>query len=381
LPVVAVWVDVLVDIESRGVDRLFSYAVPALLSQAVVPGVRVLVPFGPRRVVGYVVDRTSGAEPPAPLREVIEVLDREPVFSPELWQLALWLAERYLCPRAPVLHCMLPPVLRSQGESGRGLSVTFPPGELAAVCASLKRATAQAACLAAAVKHPGLTRAELARSAGVAPQVVAALLARGLLAPAARVAPSFPAESPHPDIPVLTADQAAATWCFVGRWAETHPDLVREIVAAGRADPGGFTYCNHGYRDHGWALLGEPQALASIAAADGVITDLTGQTPRYFSPHRGEWNPAVLAASRASGHELVLWSLDTIDWKNPTASSLRVRIGHRVKAGDIVLMHPTAPTAEALAGMIQAARAKGLTLITLDRLLSPRRGPWDGGVG
>lgn len=179
----------------------------------------------------------------------------------------------------------------------------------------------------------------------------------------------------------LTADQAAATWCFVGRWAETHPELVREIVAAGRADPGGFTYCNHGYRDHGWALLGEPQALASIAAADGVITDLTGQTPRYFSPHRGEWNPAVLAASRASGHELVLWSLDTIDWKNPTASSLRVRIGHRVKAGDIVLMHPTAPTAEALAGMIQAARAKGLTLTTLDRLLSPRRGPWDGGVG
>lgn len=197
-------VDVLVDI--AGVDRLFSYAVPPLLSPAAVPGVRVLVPFGPRRVAGWVVDRATAGEPPAGLKEIGEVLDRAPVFTEELWRLAQWLSERYLCPRAPVMHCMLPPVLRSQ-EAGRpGLAATFPPGELAAVCASLKRATAQAACVAAAVRHPGLSRTELARSAGVGPQVVAALLARGLLAPVACA--SSPA--PPPDIPAPSVDQAAA---------------------------------------------------------------------------------------------------------------------------------------------------------------------------
>lgn len=176
----------------------------------------------------------------------------------------------------------------------------------------------------------------------------------------------------------LAAEKAPVTWCLVGRWAEQHPDLVREMVQTGQAAGTPYTFCNHGYRDHGWATLGQQEALDSITSADHVIAGLTGTSPLYFSPHRGEYNPAVLAASRQAGHELVLWSLDTIDWKNPSAEWVRSRIVGRAKAGDIVLMHPTAPTEQALAAMIQGVRAKGLTLVTLDRLLSPERGPWDG---
>jgi peptidoglycan/xylan/chitin deacetylase (PgdA/CDA1 family) len=170
----------------------------------------------------------------------------------------------------------------------------------------------------------------------------------------------------------LTAERVPATWCLVGRWAETHPQVVAEIVAAGRADPAGFTYCNHGYRDHGWALLSEQQARQSITAGDAAIERLTGQRPLYFSPHRGEYNAGVLQASRASGHELVLWSLDTVDWKHPTPSTMRRRIVDRVKPGDIILMHPTAETAQALPGMIAGIRSKDLALVTLDQLLSPQ---------
>ena len=72
---------------------------------------------------------------------------------------------------------------------------------------------------------------------------------------------------------------------------------------------------------------------------------------------------------------LVLWSLDTIDWKNPPAAAMRERIVSRAKAGDIVLMHPAAPTEQALAAMIQGVRAKGLTLVTLNTLLAPNGTP------
>ena len=172
----------------------------------------------------------------------------------------------------------------------------------------------------------------------------------------------------------VAADKAPVTFCLVGRWAEAHPDLVREMVETGQRAGAPHTFCNHGYRDHGWALLSQAQALDSITAGDRAIARLTGATPRYFSPHRGEFNPGVLAASRQAGHELVLWSLDTIDWKNPPASMMRTRIVSKVKAGDIVLMHPTAPTEEALAAMIAGVRAKGLRLVTLDGLLSPEGG-------
>ncbi len=173
----------------------------------------------------------------------------------------------------------------------------------------------------------------------------------------------------------LAAERAPVTFCLVGRWAEAHPDLVRAMVTAGQHAGTPYAFCNHGYRDHGWALLSQAQAYASITAADRVISGLTGASPLYFSPHRGEFNPAVLAASRRTGHDLVLWSLDTIDWKNPPAAEMRERIVSRAKAGDIVLMHPTAPTEQALAGMIQGVRAKGLKLVTLDTLLASNGTP------
>jgi len=87
--------------------------------------------------------------------------------------------------------------------------------------------------------------------------------------------------------------------------------------------------------------------------------------------------PQPIPRSAAQNGEilLVLWSLDTIDWKNPPAAAMRQRIVSRAKAGDIVLMHPTAPTEQALAAMIQGVRAKGLQLVTLDTLLSSNGTP------
>ncbi len=165
--------------------------------------------------------------------------------------------------------------------------------------------------------------------------------------------------------------QAPATFCLVGRWAESHPETVHAIVANGQAAGTPYAFCNHGYRDHGWQGLGEAQAAASIAQADRVIERLTGQKPLYFSPHKGEFNNAVLQASRAQGHELVLWSVDTIDWQNPTPQRIIQRVLSRVGPGDIVLMHPTQSTAEALTALIAGVRAKGLRLVTLNQLLSP----------
>ena len=168
----------------------------------------------------------------------------------------------------------------------------------------------------------------------------------------------------------LKAAGAPATFCLVGRWAQGHADLVRQMAADG------YDFCNHGYTDHGWAGLGEAAASASITRADTVIRELTGRQPKLFSPHKGEWNPAVVAAASASGHVLILWSRDTIDWQNPPVYRVLERTAGRAGPGDIILMHPTAVTAEALPAMIRALRDKGLRIISVSDLLSPD--PWAG---
>ncbi len=97
-------------------DRLLDYRIPAELEQVVRIGTRVLVPLGPRKVTGCVVgiEARSGQEvvgsdeKPFPLRDVVEVLDEEPLFGPEDLVFYRWIAEYYCAPLGEVIRAVLP---------------------------------------------------------------------------------------------------------------------------------------------------------------------------------------------------------------------------------------------------------------------------------
>ena len=84
----------------------FTYRVPEGVG---VPsrGVRVLVPFGPRRVIGLVTGQASVL--PDTLKDVLEVLDEVPLVPPPLLDLAAWMAEHYLAPPGECYRLVLPP--------------------------------------------------------------------------------------------------------------------------------------------------------------------------------------------------------------------------------------------------------------------------------
>ncbi len=90
-----------------GVEGSFSYRVPASLAAAVVPGARVLVPFGRRRLSGVLVEVTVGENARA-TREIEHVLDQIPAFTPALLKFTRWVADYYLCPWGDVLKAALP---------------------------------------------------------------------------------------------------------------------------------------------------------------------------------------------------------------------------------------------------------------------------------
>ncbi len=89
------------------VDRLFTYELPLTLGDHLQTGCRVLVPFGSRRLTGVVL-RMHDTAPDHDLREVISVLDAEPVLDSELLRLGQWIAEYYCAPIGEVLKGMLP---------------------------------------------------------------------------------------------------------------------------------------------------------------------------------------------------------------------------------------------------------------------------------
>jgi len=95
--------------------RNFTYRVPENLEPPP-PGVRVRVPFGERVLTGVVVPASADApESEATLRDLLEILDDEPVCPPELIETAAKVAQRFFAGQGEVLRSALPARLPAAG--------------------------------------------------------------------------------------------------------------------------------------------------------------------------------------------------------------------------------------------------------------------------
>jgi primosomal protein N' (replication factor Y) len=113
-PAPALWVDVAIPLPLRGT---FTYSVAHGMTRHVAPGGRVVVPFGPQRLVAYVLEARStppsGIDPER-IKGVLSVLDDEPVFDAELLRFLREAADYYLYPLGEVLRTAAPAVDRRE---------------------------------------------------------------------------------------------------------------------------------------------------------------------------------------------------------------------------------------------------------------------------
>jgi primosomal protein N' (replication factor Y) len=112
---------VVVDIPTKQTDRSFDYLIPEKWDETILPGMRVVVPFGPRNIQGFVTEikHESNFEK---LREIIEPMDLEPVLNQELLTLGNWLTENTLCFKIFAYQAMLPAALKAKYEKKVKLS-------------------------------------------------------------------------------------------------------------------------------------------------------------------------------------------------------------------------------------------------------------------
>lgn len=103
---------VVVDVPVADTDRPFDYRIPSSLAPFVAVGSRVSVPFGPRKLQGFVVELSEVSEVEK-TRDILDVLDVEPPLTEEMVWLAGRMSERYMCTHYTALQSMIPAVLRS----------------------------------------------------------------------------------------------------------------------------------------------------------------------------------------------------------------------------------------------------------------------------
>ena len=102
---------VAVDVKTRALAAPFTYTVPARLDASVVPGCCVVVEFGRRPAVGYVLAVDETLDPRltgARLLPIQQVLS-EALFLPEAGEVAQWIAQEYASSLADAVRLFLPP--------------------------------------------------------------------------------------------------------------------------------------------------------------------------------------------------------------------------------------------------------------------------------
>src|SRR5690625_1474591 len=166
---------------------------------------------------------------------------------------------------------------------------------------------------------------------------------------------------------ILNEKKVKATFFIEGKWAKENINLVKMI------DEQGHTIGNHAYNHPDMARLSNQENADQIIQTNNVIEAIIGKTPKWFAPPSGSYTNDVVEAAHHLDMETILWTVDTIDWRNPSVSVMINRVITNIHPGAMVLMHPTSPVVKGLNQMIIELKALDYQMNTVETLLSSDR--------
>lgn len=166
---------------------------------------------------------------------------------------------------------------------------------------------------------------------------------------------------------ILKENKIKATFFIEGKWAKENADYVKMI------DEQGHVIGNHAYNHPDMANLSNAEITKQINRTNEILTAITDTTPKWFAPPSGSFNDHVVKTAHQMNMETILWSVDTIDWKNPSVSVMMNRVINNIHPGATVLMHPTSSTVQGLNSLIVKIKEKGYKVGTITTLLSEKR--------
>lgn len=161
----------------------------------------------------------------------------------------------------------------------------------------------------------------------------------------------------------------SATFFVGGSWVAKNQTALLKIATAG------FEIGNHGYlhRDH--AKLSYDDNKKEIKVTERLVDGMLSSLPEYqnsklFAPPSGSLGENMFKACEDLGYKVIMWTRDTIDWRDHDAHVIYNRAIKNIKSGDLILMHPTDCTVEALPMILEYIKSLGLKADTVSRVIS-----------
>ena len=95
---------------------------------------------------------------------------------------------------------------------------------------------------------------------------------------------------------------------------------------------------------------------------------MSNYTMNLFAPPSGSFNKSTIQASKDLGYLTIMWSKDTIDWRDKDANLIYSR-AIKAKGGDLILAHPTKCTLQALPLILEYFKLNNLVVTTVSECL------------
>ena len=160
---------------------------------------------------------------------------------------------------------------------------------------------------------------------------------------------------------ILKKHKIKATFFMMGSHAAENPDLVKRVSKEGHE------VANHTWSHPNLQTLDTSSALQEIDSTTETLKKLTGKDVTLFRPPYGNYTQAIQQSEPLS---IIMWSVDTLDWKSHNPDAILQEVKNQVTPGGIILMHDIHQTTiDSLEQVIDYLEGEGYKIVPVGELL------------
>ena len=161
-------------------------------------------------------------------------------------------------------------------------------------------------------------------------------------------------------IDVLNKYDIKATFFVLGSRAINNKDILKKMADSG------MEIGNHTYNHLLLTKYDENKIRSEIEDTSEVIYSATKKKPKLLRPSYGSVNNKI---KKVANMPIIIWDIDTLDWKYHNSKRITSRIVNKVRDGDIILMHDIySASLNALSNIIPILQDNGYEFVTIDEL-------------
>ncbi|MCQ2387600.1 MAG: polysaccharide deacetylase family protein [Clostridia bacterium] len=165
-------------------------------------------------------------------------------------------------------------------------------------------------------------------------------------------------------VDILNNKNAKATFFVGGCWADDNEKVLNYIKENGNE------IGNHGYFHKDHKKLDYQGNYNEIVNTSIMIEKLCGIVPNLFAPPSGSYSDTTLQVACDLGYSVIMWSKDTIDWRDKDEELVFKRATNNISNGDLILMHPKEHTLLALPGILDYYISNGFEIVSVSENIS-----------